>query len=81
MSLLVIKDDIGIELSCLGFENIGMIRSSHEVVLKGTVSNNQNGNLRWFLPLSVEPPPPNGTNFQTFFYPIFFLLQFNPTYI
>ena len=48
MSLLVIKDGIGIELSCLGFENIGMIRSSHEVVLKGTVSNNQNGNVRWF---------------------------------
>ena len=23
----------------------------------GTVSNNQNGNLRWFLPLGVDPPP------------------------
>ena len=22
----------------------------------GTVSNNQNGNLRWFLPLGVDPP-------------------------
>ena len=32
----------------------------------GTVSNNQNG---------------NGTNYQTFFYPTFFLLQLNPTYM
>ena len=27
------------------------------------------------------PPPLNGTNFQTFFYPTFFLLQLNPTYM
>ena len=39
----------------------------------GKVSKNQNGNLRWHLPLGVQPPPPlNGTNFQTFFYPTFF---------
>ena len=39
----------------------------------GRLSNNQNGNLRWFLPLGVDPPLPlNGTNFQTFFYPTFF---------
>ena len=39
----------------------------------GKVSNNQNGNLRWHLPLGVRPPTPlNGTNFQTFFYPTFF---------
>ena len=29
-----------------------------------------------------QPPPPlNGTNFQTFFYTTFFLLQLNPTYM
>ena len=38
----------------------------------GTGSNNQNGNLRWHLPLGVRPPPLNGTNFQTFFTPLFF---------
>ena len=27
----------------------------------------------------TPPPPLNGTNFQTFFYPTFFLLQLNPT--
>ena len=27
------------------------------------------------------PPPLNGHNFQTFFYPTFFLLQLNPTYM
>ena len=39
----------------------------------GRGADNQNGNLRWFLPLSVDPPLPllNGTNFQTFFYPTF----------
>ena len=47
----------------------------------GRGSNNQNGNLRWFLPLGVDPPPLIGTNFQTFFYPTFFLLQLNPTYM
>ena len=39
----------------------------------GAGSNNQNGNLRWFFPSGVAPPPPfNGTNFQTFFLPHFF---------
>ena len=38
----------------------------------GKGSNNQNGNLRWHLPLGVRPPPLNGTNFQTFFTPLFF---------
>ena len=34
------------------------------------------------MPLGVEPPSPiNGTNFKTFFYPTFFLLQMNPTYM
>ena len=28
-----------------------------------------------------KTPPLNGTNFQTFFYPTFFLLQLNPSYI
>ena len=32
-------------------------------VILGRCSNNQNGNLRWYLPL--------GTNFQTFFTPLF----------
>ena len=27
-----------------------------KVLFLGTVSNNQNGNLRWFLPLGVEIP-------------------------
>ena len=48
--------------------------------LFGRVADNQNGNLRWYLPLGVRPPL-NGTNFQTFFYPTFFLLQLNPTYM
>ena len=54
------------------------------IILKdwlGRRSNNQNGNLRWYLPLGVDPPPLNGTNFQTFFYPTFFLLQLTPTYM
>ena len=46
----------------------------------GRGSNNQNGNLRWFMSLGVEPPL-NCTNFQTLFYPSFFLLQLNPTYM
>ena len=37
----------------------------------GRGANNQNGNLRWYLPLGVVPPPLNGTNFQTFFTPHF----------
>ena len=36
----------------------------------GRGSNNQNGNLRWFLPLGIEPPH-IGTNFQTFVYTYF----------
>jgi len=28
-----------------------------------------------------RPPPLNGTNFQTFYDPTFFLLQLNPTYM
>ena len=43
---------------------------------KWMVSKNQNGNLRWFLPLRHY-----GTNFQIFFYHTFFLLQLNPTYM
>ena len=31
----------------------------------GRCADNQNGNLRWYLPLGVDPPL-NGTNFQTF---------------
>ena len=49
--------------------------------LLGRCANNQNGTLRWYLPLGVRPPPLTGTNFQTFFYPTFFLLQLNPTYM
>ena len=47
----------------------------------GTGAYNQNGNLKWHLPLGIDPPPLKGTNFQTFFYPTFFLLQLNPTYM
>ena len=38
----------------------------------GKGADNQNGNLRWHLPLGGRPPPLNGTNFQTLFYPTFF---------
>ena len=31
--------------------------------------------------IRLRPPPPDGHNFQTFFYPTFFLLQLNPTYM
>ena len=41
------------------------------LAILGRCSNNQNGNLRWYLPLGVDPPPLNGTNFQTFFTPLF----------
>ena len=58
----------------------GLLTNSKSSTL-GRCSNNQNGNLRWYLPLGVDPPPLNGTNFQTFFYPTFFLLQLNPTYM
>ena len=53
----------------------------HPFLILGRGSNNQIGNLRWYLPLGVRPPPLNGTNFQTFFYPTSFLLQLNPTYM
>ena len=45
------------------------------------VSNNQNGNLRWFLPLGVAPPPPPlmAQISRHFFTPFF--LQLNPTYM
>ena len=36
------------------------------ITVLGTGANYQNGNLRWYLPLGVDPPL-NGTNFQTFF--------------
>ena len=47
----------------------------------GKGSNNQNGNLRWHLPLGVRPPPPLMAKFPDIFYPTFFLLQLNPTYM
>ena len=47
----------------------------------GKGSNNQNGNLRWHLPLGVRPPPPLMAKFPDIFYPPFFLLQLNPTYM
>ena len=49
------------------------IQLKTQVLALGKESNNQNGNLRWHLPLGVRPPPPlDGTNFQTFFTPLFF---------
>ena len=36
---------------------------------------------RWIFPLSIDSPPLNGHNFQTFFCPTFFHLQLNPTYM
>ena len=39
----------------------------------GKESKNQNGNLRWHLPLGVRPPPPlNGKISRHFFTPLFF---------
>ena len=46
----------------------------------GKGAENQNGNLRWHLPLGVRPPPLMA-KFQDIFYPTFFLLQLNPTYM
>ena len=51
-------------------------------VFLGTGSKNQNGNLRWHLPLGVRPPPPPlMAKFPDIFHPTFFLLQLNPTYM
>ena len=39
----------------------------------GAGSNNQNGNLRWYSPLGVDPPPPQRLHYlDTFFPPFFF---------
>ena len=39
----------------------------------GRCAKNQNGNLRWHLPLGVRPPPPlNGKISRHFFTPLFF---------
>ena len=40
--------------------------------LLGKGSNNQNGNLRWHLPLGVRPPPPLMAKFPDIFSPHFF---------
>ena len=47
----------------------------------GRCAENQNGNLRWHLPLGVRPPPPLMAKFPDIFLPYFFLLQLNPTYM
>ena len=48
----------------------------------GKCANNQNGNLRWHLPLGVRPPPlPLMAQISRHFLPHFFLLQLNPTYM
>ena len=47
--------------------------SFHNDNVLGKGSNNQNGNLRWHLPLGVRPPPPlNGKISRHFFTPLFF---------
>ena len=38
----------------------------------GRCAENQNGNLRWHLPLGVRPPPLNGKISRHFFTPLFF---------
>ena len=38
----------------------------------GKESKNQNGNLRWHLPLGVRPPPPLMAKFPDIFLPHFF---------
>ena len=40
--------------------------------LLGGLSNNQNGNLRWFLQLGVDPPPLIAQISRHFFTPLFF---------
>ena len=65
-------------------ENIPNFKESTFVtflISLGRGSNNQNGNLRWFLPLGVRPTPPYWHKFPDIFYPTFFLLQLNPTYL
>ena len=42
------------------------------VSLLGRYANNQNGNLRWYLPLSVDPPPPLMAEISRHFLPHFF---------
>ena len=43
------------------------------LLLLGKGSNNQNGNLRWHLPLGVQPPPPLMAQISRhFFTPLFF---------
>ena len=58
-----------------------LVHIIYMLIVLGAFSKNQNGNLRWFLPLGIDPhpSPPNGQNFQTFFYHTFFLLQLTPT--
>ena len=38
----------------------------------GRCAENQNGNLRWHLPLGVRPPPPLIAKFPDIFSPYFF---------
>ena len=38
----------------------------------GRCAENQNGNLRWHLPLDVRPPPPLMAKFPDIFLPHFF---------
>ena len=38
----------------------------------GRCAENQNGNLRWHLPLGVRPPPPLMAKFPDIFLPHFF---------
>ena len=53
---------------------------SNKCFTLGKVSN-QNGNLRWHLPLGLRPPPPLMARISRHFLPHFFLLQLNPTYM
>ena len=53
---------------CNGKKNFPKKHTKKLYVILGKGSNNQNGNLKWRLPLGVGPPTPlDGTNFQTFF--------------
>ena len=54
------------------YQCLTILRHIFTDLILGRGANNQNGNLRWFLPLGVappSPPPPNGHNFQAFFTP------------